>query len=130
LNKNQLEFAKLRLGAEKLGQILNFFKSLATLGTILCCIYLIFDSLVQMAHANPQGVNAIAEVVKNLGIGSILGYVVAAGCAGGWAMERKGKKRLLVDYANRRATREAGDAYHESSGLTESGDTPSTTEGP
>lgn len=130
MNKNELEFAKLRLGAEKFGKVLNFFKALATLGTILGCIYLIFDALVLMANANPEGVSAIAEVVKNLEIGSILGYVVAAGCAGGWMLERKGKKRLLVDYANRRATREAGDAYHESSGLTESGDTPSTTEGP
>jgi hypothetical protein len=130
LNKNELEFAKLRLGAEKLGQVLNFFKTIATLGTVLFCIYIIFNALVSMAHANPEGVSAIAEVVKNLEIGSILGYVVAAGCAGGWALERKGKKRLLVDYANRRATREGGDAYNESSGLTESGDTPATTEGP
>lgn len=128
MNKNQLEFAKAQLRAKNFGAVLNFLKTLATLACILACVYLIFDALKSMANSNPEGVNAIAGVVEKLNIGSILSYVVAAGCAGGWALERKGKKRLLAGFARERADAERNDSYHASSGLTESGDTPDISE--
>jgi hypothetical protein len=129
LNKNDLEFEKIQAGAKKHGANLNFLKTIATLATILGCVYIIFEGLKSIANSSPAGVSALAEVVRHLNISGILGYVVAAGCAGGWAMERKGKKRLLPGFAAQRRQVEAGDSYHGTSGLTDSGDTPTSIEG-
>lgn len=128
MNKNELEFARLQVDAKKHGAILNFLKTLATLATILGSIYIIFEGLKSIANSSPAGFTALSEVVRHLNISGILAYVVAAGCAGGWAMERRGRKRLLPGFSEQRRQVEASDPYHGTSGLTVSGDTP-TTEG-
>jgi len=124
LNKNDLELARIKASATRHGQVLNVVKTCLTLGTMLGCVYMVVDGLKFMVTADPAGVSAIAEVVKNLNIGGILAYVLAAGSTGGWYMERRGKKRLLGEYAENRRRLESHDAYRGSSGLTASGDTP------
>lgn len=124
MNVREFEIAKLHLKAKTHGEILNVIKSFGTYGCILGCMYLMFDGLKTISSANPDGINAIALVVKNLNFSSIVSYIVAAGCATGWAAERRGKKRLVAAQSKNRKTIEAADSYHEGSGLTETGDTP------
>lgn len=128
MTKQEFELRKLQIEAAKREPLYDFLKSIATLCTIIICIYLIFEGLKVIATANPDGISALAVVVKNLNISGIMSYIVAAGCATGWAYERKGKKRLLKGYGAKRMGVEANDAYHGSSGLTESGETPGGTE--
>ena len=129
LSKNDLELARIHASATRYGGRLNLINTFLTLGTILGCVYMIVGGLKFMVTADPAGVSAIAEVVKNLNIGGILAYVLALGSTGGWYMERQGKKRLLGEFAENRRQLESNDAYRGSSGLTDSGDTPNLSEG-
>lgn len=124
MTKQELELRKLQIEAAGREPRYDFLKSIATLCTIIVCVYIIFDGLKVIATANPKGISALAVMVKNLNISGIMSYIVAAGCAAGWAFERKGKKRLLKGYGADRKRVEENDAYHGSSGLTESGETP------
>lgn len=127
--QQQFELAKIDSINTRIGFILDFIKSLGWMGCILGCTYLMFDSLKSIAQANPAAISAIADVVKNLGLGSKIGYGVTAASGGAWFLERRGKKRLLNQLDEVRKVRESKDPYRAGSGLTSSGDTPSKKRG-
>ena len=122
--QQQFELAKIELGNQRTGNILEFVKTFGWMGCILGLAYLMFNSLNTMVLANPAGISAIAGVVKSLGLGSKLSYLLAAATSSAWFLERKGKKRLLSEVAEGRRIREAKDPYRARSALTSSGDTP------
>lgn len=128
MNKNQLEFAKLQLGAKKFGALCMLAKHFGTLFCLYWCARALFDGLTSLSAANPAAIHALAELVKNLKLGTITAYLVAVGTSAGWIYERRGKKRLLREHAGKRRSLESDDAYRGSSGLTESGDTPNAME--
>lgn len=125
MNKNQLELERLKISAHRTGAVLNFLKSLAQLACIYFCATSLFDMLKAVVSANPAGITALAELVKNMNLGTITAYIVAVGTTTGWLVERRGKKRLIRGYSNGRNEIESADAYNGSSGLTPTGDTPS-----
>lgn len=128
MNKNELDFEKTKIQASKFKEGLVFFSLVVKLTAFVLTIYIIMDGLRYIVSANPDAINALAEVVKNLQLSKILGYILAMGCATGWALERKGKKRLLPAKAAARHALEQNDPYHPPSGLTPAGDTPKTEE--
>lgn len=77
-----------------------------------------------MSMSNPQALSALAQVVKNIPVGSVMSYFVAAAGVAWGVAERHGKKRLVRDFAGKRRKLEGADGYRGSSELTETGDTP------
>lgn len=128
MNKNELTLETLKVSAYKFKVTLNFIGSALKLVAGVSIIYIIMEGLRDIVGANPEGIKALAEVVKQLKVSTIMGYVLAAGCGSAWYMERKGKKRLLRTRAAERHTLEQSDPYHPACGLTPTGDTP-TSEG-
>jgi hypothetical protein len=124
VNKQDLALAKLQTSASKFGAVMTFAKTIANNATILGCMWIAFAGLKEITMSNPDGVHAVAELVKNLNLGSWLGYIWGGVATGGYMLERRGKKRLLKPYADQRTAREVNDPYHGSSGLNESGDSP------
>lgn len=124
MNKNDLALAKLQTSASKFDSVMSLAKTIVTNLTILGCVWIGFAGVKEITMSNPDGVNAVAAIVKNLNLGSWLGYIWGGVATGGYILERRGKKRLLKPYADQRTVREENDPYHGSSGLNESGDSP------
>lgn len=128
MNKNELILAQLQINASLHKAKLATIDNLAKLCCVVAIVYLIMAGLKDISSANPDGISALAQLAKNLNISGIVGYVLAVGTTTGWWIERKGKKRLVAQSAERRHKREADDPYHASSGLTQTGDTPENAE--
>ena len=112
------------IGSENFRQVLGLLKHLFTLATVAGCIYLIFSGLTEIAKASPASLSALSQVVEKLNLSSVLSYIIAIGTTTAWAYERSGKKRLLKGVTKNRKDAEVNDPFNESSGLTETGDTP------
>lgn len=128
MNKNELTLETLKISAHRYTLTLNFLATSFKIAAAVGIIFIIMEGLRDIVGANPDGIKALAEVVRYLNVSTIIGYVLAAGCAGGWFLERKGKKRLLPQKAAARHKLEQHDAYHPPSGLTPTGDTPESEE--
>lgn len=124
MNKNELALESLKISAYRFKLVLNFLTTVCKLAAGVGVIYIIMAGLREISGANPVGIKALAELVKELKVSTIVGYVLAAGCAGGWYLERKGKKRLLPKKAAARHQLEQSDPYNPACGLTPTGDTP------
>jgi hypothetical protein len=125
LNRNELELKRLTIQSFNLSKALELTKHLITCVCVGFCIWVMFQGLEQMARANASSLNAFASVVRNMQLGSLMGYVVAAATSGGWYYERQGKKRAIRKLGQSRRAFEKGDPNNASSGLTETGETPS-----
>lgn len=77
-----------------------------------------------MSTSNPQALSALAQVVKNIPVDSVMNYFVTTAAVVWGVAERHGKKRLIRDFAGKRRKLEGADGYCGSSELTETGDTP------
>ncbi len=97
---------------------------LAKLGTVIACVYIIMSQLVLLAEKNPDAINSVALVVKNLSVHNIVLYIVAASGVGYGYLERKGKKRAIQKMAQYQYKLEEKDPYRGSSNLTSQGDSP------
>jgi hypothetical protein len=128
MNKNELIIAQAQIAASLHKARLDTFDKAWKVTGSAFIVYLVMSGLKDISAASPAGISALAVLAKNLNISGILGYVLAAGGAGGWYLERKGKKRLVEQAAGKRHAREAKDSYHPSSGLTQTGDTPDNAE--
>ena len=126
--KQEFELARLRLWAHIIGRVLELIKVLATLACIVVCTYIMFEGLKSIVMAQPDAIKALAEFIKNLKVDSLLHFLVILGLGTWGTLERRGKKRLVRKLAVQRRALEAGDAYKQTSGLTDSGDTPQSME--
>lgn len=124
LNKNELEFAKLNASSRNLGLWLGFAKHVVTALAVVGLAHVMFLGLTNIVAAKPDSLNALAIVIEKMRLGSWFGYLVAMGASGGWFFERRGKKRAVRQLDTRRNRLEHNDPYHEGSGLTETGETP------
>lgn len=124
MNKNELEFRKAALSAQKLSTWIDLVKLICTLGSALGALYIIMEGLKPFIGQNPEAIAAFAKLVEAINPGNITSYFVAALSTIGWGIERNGRKRAirLKDEYQRQV--EGGDAYRSSSGLTRDGDTP------
>ena len=128
MNKNELAIETQRISAFRFKLIINLLTTACKLAAGVAAIWMIMAALREISGANPAGIKALAELAKELHLSTTVGYLLAAGCAGGWALERKGKKRLLPKKAAERHKIERDDAYHPPCGLTPTGDTPKAEE--
>lgn len=124
MTKNELELAKLTAASRNLGLWLGFAKHVVTGLTVVGLAHVVFIGLTEIVAAKPDSLNALATVVEKMKIGSWFGYLVAVGAGGGWIAERRGKKRAIRQLDARRKHLERDDPYHDGSGLTETGETP------
>lgn len=124
MNKNELEFRKAALGAQRLATWLGLVKHAITLGFAVWALDIILKGLTPFIGQNPESIAAFAKLVEAINPSNITGYIIATIAALGWRLERTGRKRAirLKDGYQRKV--EGGDAYRSSSGLTEDGDTP------
>lgn len=128
MNKNELILRQTQIAASRFSAVLNAIVKVAQIALGVLAIKLIMDGLADISSKNPEGVSALAAVVKNLNVSGIMGWVFGVGSAGAFLVERRGKKRLINKVAQLTREVEADDPYHPSSGLTETGDTPENTE--
>lgn len=120
----ELEKAKVLAKIHMWTQVKDVVVLLAKLSCVCLCIFLIMDGLVAMADNNPDAINAIANVVKNMKVSNIILYIVTATSLGYGYNERRGKKRAIQKMADYQYQVEQGDPYRGSSKLTSQGDTP------
>lgn len=125
MNKNELEYRKALLAAERFNTIFLSIRHLLTLLASLAAIWLMFDGLEKVVGSqSPDGISAFARVVEALNIGSVLGYLWGVGATIAWHRERKGKQRIIKEKSSLQKTVERNDSYRPGSGLTDVGGTP------
>jgi hypothetical protein len=108
---------KFELGADVVKKVL-------TSATVLGCVWIVIQGVVNLAEKTPSTVAALASVVKELRLHTIVGYIVGTAGLTAWYAERQGKKRAIRENGNLRHRLEKDDAYNSRSGLDPSGDTP------
>lgn len=123
-NKNDLEIAKIYSSTEKFHVIFDTVKHLMTLSAVLGAIYFIFFGLKPFLTASPDAIIAIAEVIDKLNFSNVTAYFVTGSASVGWYIERKGKKRAIIEKSKYQKMVEQRDEYRSSSGLTNDGQTP------
>lgn len=125
MNKNELEYKKALLGAERFNTMARSIRHAVSAGAMLGAIWLIFDGLFKVIGGqSADGIGAFAKVVEALNLGSILGYAWGGGVTVAWWRERKGKHRIIREKRNLQQQLEQHDPGRTSSGLTETGATP------
>ncbi|MNR96003.1 hypothetical protein D3C72_271420 [compost metagenome] len=125
MNKYEFELQKLQIRSVNVRHAMQLVKHFFSMATGCICVWLIFRGLTDISAAAPASVSALALLAEKLQISQILGYAVGAIATGAWYVERKGKKRLIQEAGQKRKQKESGDPYRGSSGLTDTGDTPS-----
>ncbi|WP_156485864.1 MotA/TolQ/ExbB proton channel family protein [Crenobacter luteus] len=120
----QVELAQLEVSAKKHADVLRTIRHVFTLIGVCGAIWLICQALVAVSTARPDSISALAAVVKEFSIASIVQWIVALS-AGGWAIrERKGRVRAIERAGRLEKKLEAKDPYNSRSGLTATGATP------
>jgi len=125
MNKNELEFEKARLSAEKFSEVTRLARHAFSVGALVGALYVIMRGLEGIvALQGPEGISAVASIIQAFDLGSVLGYVWGGGATLAWRMERNGKKRIISEKSRLQKKVEGADAYRSSSGLTDRGETP------
>lgn len=125
MNKNELTVELKKQGLHKFLAVMEFLKHVMTLGTGLGVVWVIMEALKAMtAGKDASGIAALAQVVTALDLGTIVGYIWAAGATVLWLKERKGKKRAISRKSELQDRLEGGETNRTSSELTVTGDTP------
>ena len=124
MNKNEFELEKLKLDTERFHRIMETVAKLATIVGWVYAIQLMMDGLRSIVLAQPDAIQALAKVIENMHMNTILGWVGAAMGGGGWLFERKGKKRAYKVNSELRKQLEAKDPHRSTSGLDDNGHTP------
>jgi hypothetical protein len=122
--KNPVQLAAIQAQVQIVGQIAGVFKTALAGGFSLACVYVVMEGLKSIVLASPESIKALSQVVANIHLNGIVGALVGLAGVSFGMYERKGKKRMVPGYAAARRKIEQHDPYHASSGLTESGDTP------
>lgn len=124
MNSKELELEKIRFATERFHSGMETVAKVATVGGWVYAIHLIMRGLADIVQANPDAIQALAKVVENMHMNSILGWVGTAIASGGWWLERKGKKRAYKIKSEQRKQIEGSDPHKSTSGLDENGHTP------
>jgi len=125
ISKNELEFEKAKLAAQKFERVVSLTAHIVTIGGILGSIWLVFQGLQPMVTGqSPEAIVALARVVDAFNIGSVSGYMWGALATGAWWFERNGKKRAIREKSRYQQKVEENDPDRTSSGLTATGGTP------
>lgn len=125
MDKNELEYARIRAGADRYRETVQLIKFF--IGCLACAasIWLIFEGLSKViGNQDADGITAFAKVIEALKIGSILGYIFGAGAVAAWKVERTAKKRAIREKSRYQKLAEKADVNRTTSGLSETGDTP------
>ena len=124
MNKNEYGLQQLVIRSENLSQWLGLVRRLLTLAAGVACVWIIMKGLEGIVQQNPASLNALASVIEKLNISGILSYVLAGGASIGYVFEKNGKRRAYKELGDMRARIENKDAYHPSSTLDRSGQSP------
>lgn len=125
MNKNELEYRKALLGAERFNTVVGTIRHVVSAAAVLGALWLIFDGLHKVIGGqSADGIGAFAKVVEALNLGSIVGYIWGGGATAVWWRERKGKQRIIREKRKLQQMVEQQDPNRTSSGLTDTGATP------
>ena len=126
--KYEIELQKLELKANLIDSVVKQVVSLLKMGLLVLIFYFLFQSIVIIAHQNPEQiseiaiiVNVVAEAIESK---SSIPSVVALLLFILYKKERTSKKRAIRLLGECRKKLEAGDPNRTSSGLTKTGDDP------
>lgn len=126
MNKNELKLAEAQIEARKFDQKMALSKHTITMGASTGALWIVFDGLRQIfANQSAGEIDAVARVITALNLGSLIGYAFGGGMYIAWRRERNGKKRAIREKSRYQKIAEASDPNRTSSGLTETGETPS-----
>lgn len=106
------------------GRYVDLLKHTLQLGAGLGFAWLFFDCVQALTSANPERLKALATVITSMSLDRVVPWILSGGLGIAYAQERAGKKRLVRKLAAKRGEVEQDDAYAGSSGLNETGDTP------
>ncbi len=125
MSKHEVEIAAIRASSKKFDSGMETFRYALLLAAVVAAIWVCFDGVHKLTDGrDAETISAISAIINALELGSVLGYIVAAICGVGWYVERKGKKRAIIQKSSYQKMVEANDPYRPTSGLTETGDTP------
>jgi hypothetical protein len=122
--KVELKRIEVSASVKKFGQICTTIKYIFGVICVLGSIAIIMYGIQPFSGSNPESLNAIAHIIKNINFLNSSSYVMAFMFGGGWYFERRGKKRAIAKKGEYQKKVEQNDLYRSSSCLTESGDTP------
>lgn len=97
---------------------------MVTILGIVWALWIIIKGLEPFLYSDPNIINAIAVVIEKINISNITGYIVATLTSCGWYLERRGKKRAIIEKGKYQKIAEQNDDFRSTSGLTETGETP------
>lgn len=129
MNKHELLYQQHLLRSKVHDRIFDIVALIIRSGTWLFGIHLIFAGLQQVLQGHDaDGIAAFAKIVEALNLGSILGYVWGAGATAAYVVANRGRKRAISEKSKYQKRAESLDPNRTTSGLTETGDTPETSE--
>ncbi len=124
-NKNQLALEESREKTRRLEAIIDLIKHIASLAGGCWCVYIVISGLTPLASSgSPEALHALADIVKAFQLDQIIGYLVGGVASAAWYSERKGKKRAIKEKSALQKRLESDEPNRASSGLTNTGDTP------
>lgn len=125
MNKNETTVELSRQQTLRTEARIGLIKYVLALVAGLVAIKLILDGLQPLVVGqSPEAITALAAVIREFHLGSVLGYLWGAGATAAWTIERKGKKRAIQKKSEYQSMVESGEPNRSSSGLTPTGDTP------
>ncbi len=124
MNKNELEAHLITTRAQTLDTAMATTARIATGLFVFLSISALMEGLQEIVSAEPEAINALAKVIKNLNVNGMLGTFVGLLGTGGWFYERKGKQRAIRKLADCRRDTEKNDPDRSSSNLDHNGHTP------
>lgn len=126
MTKNEMTVEMQRLKNQRIYEYMELGKHALTLVCVAGCVWLIFEGLKPMiVNQSPLAIEALSKVIDKLKLGSVIGYIWGGLATAAFVTERKGKKRAIKEKNRQQTIAEKDDANRTSSGLTDTGETPS-----
>lgn len=127
MNKNELAYELARQTTVRIQHGLDFAGKIVVAVAALSACYMIMDGLRPLISGqSPAALSAFAEVVSALDLGSVVTFTWAGGATIAWRYERNGKKRAIRQKSALEHATQEGEPNRTSSGLTPTGETPTS----
>lgn len=122
--KENVQIAEINARVQNVAQFASIVKTGLTGGIAFECVKITVDGFKSIVQASPDAITALSKVVENFHLSGIVGSLVGLAGVSYGMYERRGKKRLLPEYSQKRKHLERNDLHNDSSGLNELGETP------
>jgi hypothetical protein len=124
MNKHEARIAEIQTGGEKFAQVVGLIRTGMVGAIILGSIWIIMSGLQGLVAASEGQLTAMAELVKTFQLSKVIHYCADGVLVTGFFVQRRNAKRAIAKKAKYQKVVEAADPGRQSSGLTQTGETP------